>query len=37
MSVVPARIPDWQIDNLRTMLETKADVIVHKGIVPGQK
>jgi transcription antitermination factor NusG len=33
----PARIPDWQIDNLRTMLETKADVIVHKGIVPGAK
>jgi transcription antitermination factor NusG len=33
----PARIPDWQIDNLRTMLDTKADVIVHKGIVPGAK
>ena len=33
----PARIPDWQINNLRTMLYTKADVIVHKGIVPGAK
>ncbi|MCH7962400.1 MAG: UpxY family transcription antiterminator [Bacteroidetes bacterium] len=33
----PARIPDWQIDNLRTMLETNEDVIVHKGIVPGAK
>ena len=33
----PARIPDWQIDNLRTMLETKVDIIVHKGIVPGAK
>jgi transcription antitermination factor NusG len=33
----PARIPDWQIDNIRTMLETKADIIVHKGIVPGAK
>ena len=31
----PARIPDWQIDNLRTMLKTKVDIIVHKGIVPG--
>ena len=33
----PARIPDWQIDNLRTMIDTKADVIVHKGIIPGAK
>lgn len=33
----PARIPAWQIDNLKTMLETKADIIVHKGIVPGAK
>ena len=33
----PARIPDWQIDNLKTMLKTKVDIIVHKGIVPGAK
>ena len=33
----PARIPDWQIDNLKTMLATKVDIIVHKGIVPGAK
>jgi len=33
----PARIPAWQIDNLKTMLETKVDIIVHKGIVPGAK
>ena len=33
----PARIPDWQIDNLKTMLATKVDIIVHRGIVPGAK
>ena len=33
----PARIPDWQIESLRSMLETKADIIVHKGIVSGAK
>ena len=33
----PARIPEWQIDSLKKMLETKADVIVRHGIVPGSK
>ncbi len=33
----PAVIPEWQIDSLRKMLETKTDVIVHNGIVPGAK
>ena len=33
----PARIPDWQINNLKTMLETNENIIVHKGIVPGAK
>jgi transcriptional antiterminator RfaH len=33
----PARIPEWQIDNLRTLLETKSDIFVRNGIVPGAK
>ena len=33
----PARIPEWQIDNLRTLLETKSEIIVKNGIVPGAK
>ena len=33
----PAKIPDWQIDNLKKMLETESNVIVHNGIVPGAK
>jgi transcriptional antiterminator RfaH len=31
----PARIPEWQIDNVKKFLETDQDVIVHNGIVPG--
>jgi len=33
----PARIPEWQIDNIRKMLDTNSKVIVHDGIVPGVK
>jgi len=33
----PARIPEWQIDNIRKMLESDTNVIVHNGIVPGAK
>ena len=33
----PAKIPEWQINNLRTLLETKSDIIVKNGIVPGAK
>jgi transcription antitermination factor NusG len=32
-----ARIPEWQIESIRTMLETESDIIVHNGIVPGAK
>lgn len=32
-----ARIPDWQIDNIKKMLESESDIIVHNGIVPGAK
>jgi transcriptional antiterminator RfaH len=33
----PARIPEWQIDNIKKLLETDQDVIVQNGIVPGAK
>ena len=33
----PARIPDWQIDKMKKLLETDQDVIVQNGIVPGAK
>ena len=33
----PARIPQWQIDNLRTMLSTKSDFFVHEGLTRGTK
>jgi len=33
----PAKIPEWQIDNLKKMLEKESHVIVHNGIVPGAK
>lgn len=33
----PAVIPQWQIDSLKRMLEIKADVIVHNGIIPGAR
>ena len=33
----PARIPDWQIENIRKMLDSDSEVIVHDGIVPGAK
>ena len=32
-----ARIPEWQIDNIKKMLETESEIIVHNGIVPGAK
>ena len=31
----PAKIPQWQIDNLKTMLNTKSDFYIHEGLVPG--
>lgn len=33
----PARIPDWQIDNLKKMLQTNADFNIREGLVPGVK
>ncbi len=33
----PARIPEWQIDNLKKVLSTNSDVIVKEGLVPGVK
>ncbi|MFC2103471.1 UpxY family transcription antiterminator [Bacteroidota bacterium] len=32
-----AKIPEWQINNIKTMLETESEIIVHNGIVPGAK
>ena len=33
----PAKIPEWQIENLKKMLSTQSDVIVKEGLVPGVK
>jgi transcriptional antiterminator RfaH len=33
----PAVIPEWQIDNLKKMLEYKGDFFVLKGLVPGKR
>jgi len=32
-----AKIPEWQIDNLKKMLSTESDVLVKEGLVPGVK
>ncbi|QQS35797.1 MAG: UpxY family transcription antiterminator [Ignavibacteriales bacterium] len=31
----PAKIPAWQIDNLRKMLQTETEYIIKEGLVPG--
>lgn len=33
----PAKIPSWQIDNLRKMLQTDTEYIIKEGLVPGVK
>jgi transcription antitermination factor NusG len=33
----PAKIPEWQIDNLKKMLSTESDILVKEGLVPGVK
>jgi transcription antitermination factor NusG len=33
----PARIPDWQIDNLKIILDHKSVINVIEGITPGRK
>jgi len=32
-----AKIPDWQIENLKKMLSSESDLIVKEGLVPGTK
>lgn len=33
----PAKIPDWQIENLKNMLKNEADFYITNGLVPGTK
>ncbi|MGE5809983.1 MAG: UpxY family transcription antiterminator [Ignavibacteria bacterium] len=33
----PAKIPAWQIDNLKTMLLTQTDFYIQEGLAPGVK
>lgn len=33
----PAKIPEWQINNLRLFLSGKSDFIVNEGLIPGSK
>ena len=33
----PAKIPDWQIENLKNMLKNEADFYITEGLVPGTK
>jgi transcription antitermination factor NusG len=33
----PARIPEWQIDNLKRMLQTNAEFQIKEGLTPGVK
>ena len=33
----PARIPEWQINNLRKILTKESDIIIKDGLVPGVK
>lgn len=33
----PAVIPDWQIENLRRVLETRFEIFVHDGLLPGRE
>ncbi len=33
----PAKIPDWQIENLKNMLRNEADFYIAEGLVPGAK
>jgi transcription antitermination factor NusG len=32
-----AKIPAWQIDNLKKMLNTKSEIFLHDGLIPGKK
>jgi transcriptional antiterminator RfaH len=33
----PAKIPGWQIDNLKNMLRNEADFYITEGLIPGTK
>ena len=33
----PAVIPEWQIENVKKIANIQADLIIHNGIVPGEK
>ncbi len=33
----PAKIPQWQIDNLKTMLKTNSKLTIEEGLLPGVK
>jgi transcription antitermination factor NusG len=33
----PAKIPQWQIDNLKTMLNNDSELFIKEGIIPGVK
>jgi transcriptional antiterminator RfaH len=33
----PARIPEWQIDNLKRMLSSESELLVKEGLIPGAK
>lgn len=32
----PAKIPSWQIENFKLVIESEADFILYDGLVPGQ-
>ena len=32
-----AKIPAWQIENLKKMLSTKSEIFLHDGLMPGKK
>jgi len=31
----PAKIPQWQIDNLKTMLNSNSELFIKEGLIPG--
>jgi len=33
----PAKIPDWQIENLKNMLRNEGDFFITEGLIPGTK
>jgi len=33
----PAKIPEWQIDNLKKMLSKESDFLIQDGLIPGVK